>query len=591
MIPDSCYKFGKERFTRHGETFLLVSPGSVTVHATSPEVIRQITSQRDKFPKPIENYHMLKIFGNNVVTTEGMVWKTHRKATSATFNERNAALVFREIIEQMQGMIEGWVDPLGNRSEPLTTLSADITRLTINAISYVGFGLRLLWPGQTLPPDIDPVAAKYSSLDPPPGYSMNFVDTLIELMNYVIPLMLIPGWMLRILPLKSVRRMARAQTNYLKYMDEMMNEKIELVQNGTQTEEGMDFMGQLVKGSYGQKPTAGSLKQTVGGKLVTAPVLTRDEILGNAFIMFVAGHETSANTIHFTMIHLATNPSAQRLLHEHLDELVGSSDPSTWEYEKLIGPLSMSAVGACMNETLRVIPPGPAIPKKVSATEDQIISVDGRDCVLPKGSLVMVQAILAHQNPGYWPYKESVIEPGRDDLREYKPERWFEKNPGNSADKSNVNRGNEKTGRNYAEDQSPHDNDYDIGHVDDSTAIHNHNGMPFFRPQRGAYLPFSDGARSCLGRRIAQVEILTGLAVLLQRYSIELATDEWASDDEVLKMGREARTDMYRRAQAASRSTMANAISVVTLGLQGKTVPMRLVKRGEEKFVNWMADA
>jgi hypothetical protein len=55
-------------------------------------------------------------------------------------------------------------------------------------------------------------------------------------------------------------------------------------------------------------------------------------------------------------------------------------------------------------------------------------------------------------------------------------------------------------------------------------------------------------------------------------------------------MGRAERADVYRKVQALSRQTLAKAESVVTLGLQGKTVPMRLVKRGQEKFVDWMSD-
>jgi cytochrome P450 len=57
-----------------------------------------------------------------------------------------------------------------------------------------------------------------------------------------------------------------------------------------------------------------------------------------------------------------------------------------------------------------------------------------------------------------------------------------------------------------------------------------------FRPPRGAYLPFSEGYRACLSRRFAQVEIIAVLAVLFREYSVELAVDEWASDEEVDKM-------------------------------------------------------
>jgi len=42
-----------------------------------------------------------------------------------------------------------------------------------------------------------------------------------------------------------------------------------------------------------------------------------------------------------------------------------------------------------------------------------------------------------------------------------------------------------------------------------------------------------EGARSCLGRRLDQVKVIVVLSVIFQRYSLELAVDEWATDDEV----------------------------------------------------------
>ncbi|KHN96375.1 cytochrome P450 3A7 [Metarhizium album ARSEF 1941] len=581
MIPDAAYRLDRKRYTRHGDTFALVSPGAIMIQTANADVIRQIITQREKFPKPCQIYRMLRLFGENVVTTEGNVWKAHRKATSPSFNEKNSALVFREIIEQTKGMMGTWVDDLGNRSEPLTTISADITRLTINVISYVGFGLRLLWPGQDLPPGVDVAAAKYASLDPPPGYSFSFVDTLVRLLNDILIVLLLPSWLLKLSPWKGPRLAAAAYQDYVRYSNEMMNEKMRGVENGTQTEEGMDFMGALIKGSYGldAKGTAGNVGRT--------RVLNRDEILGNAFIMFVAGHETSANTIHFTLINLATNPAAQRLIHKDVDELVGNSDPSTWDYERLIGPMTGSAIAACMNETLRLIPPGPAIPKQVSRDRDQVVNVDGVECLLPKGSLVMLQVLKAHEDARHWPCEESRLTPGQDDLRDYKPERWFETTPGprrqGKTDETDE-KGTRWTESSDGFDGGDDESDEGIDRKPDSS-------VRFFRPRRGAYLPFSDGARSCIGRRVAQVEIMTFLTVLFQRYSLELAVDQWASEEEVQRMSRDARAEVYRTAQARSRRTLAEAKSVITLGLQGKTVPMRLVKRGEEKFINWMSDA
>jgi len=83
--------------------FLTVSPGLNHAWVANAEAIRQITERRTSFPKPIATYKILDIFGRNVVTTEGIEWKAHRKLTSPSFNEKNNSLVFTEACSQAQG--------------------------------------------------------------------------------------------------------------------------------------------------------------------------------------------------------------------------------------------------------------------------------------------------------------------------------------------------------------------------------------------------------------------------------------------------------------------------------------------------------
>lgn len=52
-----------------------------------------------------------------------------------------------------------------------------------------------------------------------------------------------------------------------------------------------------------------------------------------------------------------------------------------------------------------------------------------------------------------------------------------------------------------------------------------------FKPLKESSIPFSDGYRSCLGRRFSQVEILAVLAVIFRDYSVELAVDQFSSDE------------------------------------------------------------
>jgi hypothetical protein len=78
------------------------------------------------------------------------------------------------------------------------------------------------------------------------------------------------------------------------------------------------------------------------------------------------------------------------------------------------------------------------------------------------------------------------------------------------------------------------------------------------------------------------------LAVIFQKYSIELAVDEWATDDEVSKMSDEAKRKLYKQAQDKARKTIRGATTQITLKLHDEPgfIPIRVVQKGEERFVN-----
>jgi cytochrome P450 len=353
-------------------------------------------------------------------------------------------------------------------------------------------------------------------------------------------------------------------------MDEFLADKVDETQRGGAPREGMDIMGQLVQSKYGSPntPTKDIPSSKEAPTTTNAFKLTDSDIIGNAFIMIVAGHETTANTLHFALLELATNPSSQRRLQADIDGLLGrDTDPSTWDYEKTVSPLLASHVGAAVNETLRLMPPVTGIPKVVSFDTDQTATVDGATHVMPRGLSCSIMAVCVQRNPRWWPTRRSERTGGESDLDDFLPERWY---------RTAAQEGEGEKGGDGVEDKG----DYGGFQGSDVSAS-------LYRPVRGSYLPFSDGPRSCLGRRIAMVEMGAVLAVIFQRYSIELAVEEWAGDGEVEGMGAEERRKVYARAQEKCRETTKLANSVLTLKLHGgRHVPVRFVKRGTERFVS-----
>lgn len=357
-------------------------------------------------------------------------------------------------------------------------------------------------------------------------------------------------------------------------MKAIHDQKFEEAKKGEHTE-GMDLMGALVKSTMTEQ--ASSAKKSLGsaekGEIGRSTLSTSD-ILGNAFVLIIAGHETTANSVHFGLMLLAMNPGSQRRLQKDVEGIFGDTPAEDWDYESTINACLGGMLGAVLNEELRLMPPVINIPKSVRKDQDQTIVLDGKKYVFPKGTVMNLNTVGVHRNPKYWPSRgPSKITRAPNDLDDFIPERWLV-----SKDKKDTS-----SGLNTPEQSDSGEEDF--GGFTGTTSAEQ-----LFRPVRGSFVPFSDGARSCLGRRLAQVEVMGVFAMIFQKYSIELAVDEWATDEEVARMGKQGRIELYKKAQKQAAETIKTASTRITLKLHdaGGYIPVRIVPKGEERFVNLM---
>lgn len=76
-------------------TFFPPSRGFVLADATA---IKHVAMDRSHFPKQTHNYRSLAIFGENAVTTEGEVWRRHRRIVGGSFTEVSPSKRTRRIL-------------------------------------------------------------------------------------------------------------------------------------------------------------------------------------------------------------------------------------------------------------------------------------------------------------------------------------------------------------------------------------------------------------------------------------------------------------------------------------------------------------
>ncbi|KAL9112526.1 MAG: hypothetical protein Q9227_003097 [Pyrenula ochraceoflavens] len=551
------------------DNFITVSPGGNTFYTADPQVISQITTRRNDFPKPVNIYRSVDLFGKNVVSTEGQAWRKHRKLVSPPFTEKNNHLVWSETLKQTQDMLALWVGSKGNGDVTIHRLMDDTMRLSLHVISRAGFGQRMEWPKEEdlttnhgLDDPQDP--SKIQNEKAPGGHLMSYTFALHCLLKNIILVMLAPTWLLKNSPFAKMRKAHEAHMEWGRYMQEMAADKKAAIKSGESETGDMDLMGQIVKGQ-----NVGSNEKTRKNE----DILTDAEVLGNAFVFILAGHETAANSIHFSIIFMALNYAIQQQLQQDLNAIFTDKPISEWDYDRDLPQLFGGVTGAVLNEELRLVMPVVTIPKCTLA-EPQPLHMDGRSVTVPAKCSIGLCTASVHRNPKYWPHgPESDPElpanvenrPGND-LEEFKVDRWLltgEKKTAAMPGDSSKTLETEELGINVAADTS--------------------NSL--YKPEKGAFIPFSEGFRACIGRRFAQVEVLAALAVIFREYTAELAVDEWASDEEVDRMDLAQKKEVWDKAAKRAKWLMKHGMgSVITLQMRKGHVPVRFVRRGNERF-------
>ena len=128
--------------------------------------------------------------------------------------------------------------------------------------------------------------------------------------------------------------------------------------------------------------------------------LDPEAVRNEAAVIFMAGHETTANCLAWAWFLLSEAPDVEARLHAELDAVLGGSPPTQAHLPRL--PYARAVI----EETLRLYPPVPLLVRET--TTDEVL----RRRPVPKGSLVMVVPWLLHRHRKHWTDPDHFV-PGR----------------------------------------------------------------------------------------------------------------------------------------------------------------------------------
>ena len=145
------------------------------------------------------------------------------------------------------------------------------------------------------------------------------------------------------------------------------------------------------------------LDMLLSAKYEDGTTMTNEQLIDEILILFVAGHETTANALTFTLKLLAQNKDVLTKVETEVKETSAKNVTPLQEISQL------NYTKCCIEESLRLYPPA-WITDRVNIEDDKI-----NDYVLKKGTIIGASIYELHRNENYWDSPES-----------FKPSRFFE---------------------------------------------------------------------------------------------------------------------------------------------------------------------
>ncbi|OQR92009.1 hypothetical protein ACHHYP_04139 [Achlya hypogyna] len=388
------------------------------VVVADPDALKHVLVVHSKnYPRAsITRIMVRKLFGGDgLLSSEGRDHATQRKLFNPHFSASSIksmlAIFHRHTDVFMQQLVVG---------QPLD-LQNLFTKLTLDVIGVSAFGFDFESLRESNAREIQAYA------------NLNLTPTAVGVLGYVF----LPGF--ELLPLTANRRRAAARRVLNSVVDRVLEQKLTTLDKQGAVTDILDLI------------------------LKDASEMPMADIRAHLLTFMTAGHETTGNTLGWTVGNIASHPSMAAKVRDECRRVGGAC---SWEQ---LGELPY--LSAVINETLRLHPTAPLLASKLALEADDLPLSDGSTVHVPKGASIFIDLAAIHRNPRYWSQPDAFI-----------PERFLEGSAVYEADKR----------------------------------------LRGGKPSTYTFFPFSMGDKSCIGNRFAMTELLVVLSRLLGTYSVAL---------------------------------------------------------------------
>ncbi len=352
--------FTSRNFAQYGGIWKIQVGKETQYMISDPDLIQEITvKQADKFHKSADYVNpekgLARFLGSGLVTNDGEFWKRQRKLVAPAFHTKRIEAYAQSMVDATQAMLDRW------HGQSALDVDDEMMRATLQIVVKTLFNV-----------DISAEAKRI-------GDAMTALQEMVG-NNSVIEAFL-PSW---------IPTLQRARSNKaVSDLDEIVYRLIT-----EWRKEGKD-----------------------NGDLLSMLMLTRDDegngmsdkqVRDEAVTLFLAGHDTTANTLNWTWYLLAQNPEIEAKMHHEIDTVLNGNVPTLADLRRL--PYSEMVI----KESMRLFPPAYFF-GRVAIDDVQL-----GDFRAAKGTGIGISSYAVHRDARWW-----------DEPEAFRPERFSPENAEN----------------------------------------------------------------------------------------------------------------------------------------------------------------
>jgi cytochrome P450 len=339
------------------EDDIVFLPGAPIAWVTGPAMLKTILlEEREKYQKLAQIRLLAPLLGKGILTSEGADWKWQRQAAAPMFRHRELVDFVPAFVAATHRLLDGW------RGDETRPIERDMTQVTFDVISA------------TLLPSADPrmpgaIEASTGSFQRSGAWGQ-----LYAVAN-------LPRW----LPQPGRVGMAAAVRTLRAAALSIVRERRRAAAAGD------DLLARLMQA---RDPESGQQ-------------MNDEQLVDNLLTFYLAGHETTAKALTWTLYLLARSPRWAQALAAEIERVAGGATISAAHLERL------ALTQQVLKEAMRLYPPVPIMTRQAVADAQ----LDGR--VVKAGTSLVMPIYACHRHARRWDNPDAFdperFAPGREE--------------------------------------------------------------------------------------------------------------------------------------------------------------------------------